>query len=51
MATENSITAILYTPVDETTGERKRILIQTNSDQVIDPATGKTLVELIKANT
>lgn len=51
MATENTITAILYTPVDETTGERKRILIQTNSDQVIDPATGKTLVELIKANT
>ena len=51
MATENTITAILYTPVDEITGVRKRILIQTDSEQVIDPATGKTLVELIKANT
>lgn len=51
MATENTITAILYTPVDELTGVRKRILIQADSSQVIDPATGKTLVELIKANT
>lgn len=47
MAAEKTITAKLYTPIDETTGERKRILIQTTADNVIDPETGESVKQMI----
>lgn len=51
MATEQTIVGILHSPVDAETGERKRILIQTTTDNVLDPKTGKPLTETIAANT
>ena len=51
MAAEKTIVAKLYTPTDETTGERKQIVFQTTPDNVIDPETGKTMREEMADNT
>lgn len=50
MAAEKIIVGVFYSPADEN-GERKRIIIQTNIDNIIDEETGKTLTQLIKENT
>ena len=51
MATENTIVGILHSPADDETGERKRILIQTTPDNIIDEKTGKTLTQILEENT
>jgi hypothetical protein len=48
MASESTIVAILHSPVDDTTGERKRILLQSDTENIVDPTTGKKLSEMIK---
>ena len=46
--TENTVIGKLHTPVDETTGERKVILLRTTSDLVSDPVTGESVKVSIK---
>ena len=46
--TESTVIGKLHTPVDETTGERKIVLLRTTSDLVSDPETGESVKTAIK---
>ena len=46
--TESTVIGKLHTPVDETTGERKVILLRTTSELVYDPVTGESMKTQIK---
>jgi hypothetical protein len=48
MPNEHVIYGSLKTPVDIATGERKTILLQTTTEHVIDPSTGKNIKELVE---
>jgi hypothetical protein len=46
--TESTIIGKLHTPVDESSGERKIILLRTTSDLVSDPVTGESVKATLK---
>lgn len=48
MPNEHVIYGKLKSPVDAVTGERKTILLQTTTEHVIDPSTGKNIKELVE---
>lgn len=48
MPNEHVIYGKLRSPVDAVTGERKTILLQTTTEHVIDPSTGKNIKELVE---